>query len=173
MAIKEEDLEMNLHTLTNSNGAKHRRKRVGRGNGSGFGETCGKGQKGQLSRAGHNRKPGFEGGQMRFVRRIPKRGFTNPTEIIYVPVNVGALACFDDGATVDCELLATSGLANAGADGVKILGTGELDKKLTVRANAFSTSARAKIEAAGGTCELIVFEKPEADAAEADAGTEK
>ncbi len=146
---------MDLQTLKNTKGATRKRKRLGRGPGSGTGKTCGKGHKGQMARKGNKHKPGFEGGQMRLVRRVPKRGFTNPTAITYMPVNIGDLSCFDNGTEVTTELLLKSGLANGGSDGVKILGCGEIDKKLTVKVRAFSDSAKAKIEAAGGSCEVV------------------
>lgn len=147
---------MNLHSLKNTPGARHRRKIVGRGESSGWGKTAGKGNKGQMARKGHKHKAGFEGGQMRLVRRIPKRGFTNPTRTSLLGVNVGVLDVFDDGAEVTWALLRSRGLARGRADGVKILGEGELKKKLTVKASAFSATARAKIEAAGGSCETVV-----------------
>jgi ribosomal protein L15 len=146
---------MNLHSLKNSSGAKHRAMRVGRGRGSGKGKTSGRGHKGQRSRSGSVRKPTFEGGQMPLVRRLPKRGFTHLKKYAWAPVNVGVLSCFDDGAEVTLEVLRKSGLANGRIDGVKILGNGTLEKKLTVKAAAFSETARAKIEKAGGTCEVI------------------
>jgi large subunit ribosomal protein L15 len=147
---------MNLHSLENVSGARSRRKRLGRGMGSGTGKTCGKGHKGQMARKGHKRKPGFEGGQMRLVRRVPKRGFKNPVRQAYRGVNVGALSCFAAGTEVTSEILKSAGLAQ-GQSGfkIKILGGGELDRKLTVKAPAFSQTARAKIEAAGGTCEVV------------------
>jgi large subunit ribosomal protein L15 len=145
---------MNLHTLTKTPGATKGRKRLGRGRASGTGKTSGKGHKGQMARKGHKRKIGFEGGQMRLIRRLPKRGFKNPTRIVYIPVNVGALDAFADGAEVTVEALRAGGLARGSADGIKILGRGELTRKLTVKAHAFSESARAKIEAVGGTCEV-------------------
>ncbi len=145
---------MNLHTLKNTPGARKNRKRVGRGMGSGTGKTSGRGHKGQMARKGATHKPGFEGGQMRLVRRIPKRGFTNPTRIEYVPVNVCDLERFDAGTDVTLAVLKDARLMNGPADGVKILGRGEITKKLTVKAHAFSASARSKIEAAGGTCEV-------------------
>jgi large subunit ribosomal protein L15 len=123
--------------------------------GSGKGKTCGKGHKGQMARKGHKRKPGFEGGQMRLLRRIPKRGFTNATRRILLPVNVADLNRFEQGATVTSAELRSAGLAKGAADGIKVLGRGELDRPLTVQADAFSASARAKIEAAGGTCEVV------------------
>jgi len=147
---------MNLHSLENGTGARHVRKRVGRGHASGKGKTSGKGHKGQMARKGHKHKPGFEGGQMRLVRRLPKRGFTNPTRTVYLPVNVSALDCFDDGAEVTSVALRKKGLINGCADGIKILGNGELAKKLTVKVHAFSATARSKIEAAGGACEIVV-----------------
>lgn len=146
---------MKLHSLKNTPGARQPRKRVGRGMGSGLGKTSGAGHKGQMARSGHKHKLGFEGGQMRLIRRIPKRGFKNPTSVVYVPVNVGDLDRFDDGAVVTTDALAAAGLVKARLDGVKILGDGDLKKKLTVRARAFSRSAREKIEAAGGTCEIV------------------
>lgn len=145
---------MELHTLTNSPGAKRPRKRIGRGTGSGTGKTSGHGHKGQMARKGHKRKLGFEGGQMRLVRRIPKRGFTNPCREEMTPVNLDALASFGNGAEVTAEALRLRGLVK-GRNAIKILGRGELNIKLTVKARAFSASARAKIEAAGGTCEVM------------------
>ncbi len=145
---------MNLHSLTNTSGARKPRKRLGRGMGSGTGKTCGKGHKGQMARKGHKRKPGFEGGQMRLVRRIPKRGFNNPTRKEYTPVNVGVLDCFDEGTEITQALLLKSGLAKSVKTGVKILGQGELTKKLAVKVQAYSETAKTKIEAAGGTCEV-------------------
>lgn len=146
---------MNLHSLTNTPGARVRRMRVGRGMGSGKGKTCGRGNKGQMARPGHKHKPGFEGGQMRLIRRIPKRGFHNPTRRAFVPVNVCELARFDDGAVIDSAVLRAGGLVKRARDGIKILGQGRIEKKLTVRAQAFSAGARSKIEAAGGACEVI------------------
>jgi len=128
--------------------------RVGRGEGSGKGKTCGRGHKGQMSRKGSQHKPGFEGGQMRLVRRVPKRGFTNPTRKSYSAVNVADLCRFDEGSEITPAVLRSCGLVRKAPGGVKILGCGELDRKLTVKAQAFSSAARAKIEAAGGTCEV-------------------
>ena len=144
---------MKLHDLHNAPGTRHRRKRVGRGEASGWGRTAGRGNKGQHSRAGSGFRPTFEGGQMPLIRRLPKRGFNHPSKTLYHVVNVAALNVFDDGAEVTPETLAARGLAKGRADGLKVLGAGELKKKLTVRAHAFSASARAKIEAAGGRCE--------------------
>lgn len=143
---------MDLHTLSATPGSKHRRKRVGRGMGSGTGKTSGKGHKGQMARKGNKHKAGFEGGQMRLIRRLPKRGFTNPTRTQYIGVNVKALNRFDADTDVTPDLLRAVGLANGRCDGIKILGVGELDRKLSVTASAFSAAARTKIEAAGGTC---------------------
>lgn len=147
---------MRLHDLKPVPGAKHRRKRLGIGESSGHGKTSGRGGKGQTARSGSSIRPGFEGGQMPLIRRIPKRGFNNARFAIrYIPVNVGDLNRFEDGTRVDEALLRQVGLANGRADGIKILGEGELKRKLTVCAHAFSASARAKIEALGGTCELV------------------
>ena len=146
---------MRLHDLKPRPGAKHRRKRLGQGESSGHGKTSGRGGKGQTARSGSSIRIGFEGGQMPLIRRIPKRGFNNARFTTrYLPVNVEALNCFDEGARVDEPALRTNGLVNGRGDGVKVLGDGELNKKLTVCAHAFSASARAKIEAKGGTCEI-------------------
>jgi large subunit ribosomal protein L15 len=147
---------MRLHDLKPRPGAKHRRKRLGQGESSGHGKTSGRGGKGQTARSGSSIRIGFEGGQMPLIRRIPKRGFNNTRHgTRYLPVNLETLNRFDDGARVDEAALRSVGLANGRSDGVKILGDGELTKKLTVTAHAFSASAKAKIEAKGGTCELI------------------
>lgn len=146
---------MDLTSLKNTKGARKTRKRVGRGDGSGHGKTSCRGEKGQMARSGHKRRPGFEGGQMRMIRRIPKRGFTNATRISYVPVNISALNGFAADTVVDADTLRSAGLASGGGTLVKVLGGGALDRKLTVKAHAFSASARAKIEAAGGKCEVI------------------
>jgi len=146
---------MNLHELSPAPGSKKDRKRVGRGPGSGLGKTAGRGEKGQKSRSGYSRRPGFEGGQMPLVRRVPKRGFTNVFRTEYATVNVGELAGREDlGERVDPEALAEKGLVRKGRP-VKILGDGEIDRALTVAAHKFSKSARAKIEGAGGTCEEL------------------
>lgn len=147
---------MRLHNLKPRPGSKHRRKRLGQGESSGRGKTAGRGGKGQTARSGSSIRIGFEGGQMPLIRRIPKRGFNNTRfAIVHAPVNVGALNQFEDGARVDETALRSVGLANGKADGVKILGTGELTKKLTVVASAVSASAKAKIEAKGGTVEIV------------------
>jgi large subunit ribosomal protein L15 len=153
---------MRLHNLKPRPGAKHRRKRLGQGESSGHGKTSGRGGKGQTARSGSSIRIGFEGGQMPLIRRIPKRGFNNARHATrYIPVNLEALNQFSDGARVDFESLRKAGLANGKAAGVKILGTGELTRKLTVTAHAFSASARAKIEGKGGACEVIAPKKVE------------
>jgi large subunit ribosomal protein L15 len=147
---------MRLHDLKPRPGAKHRRKRLGQGESSGHGKTSGRGGKGQTARSGSSIRIGFEGGQMPLIRRIPKRGFNNARHAIrYVPVNLDALNQFDDGAKVDLASLQKAGLANGPVKRIKILGDGELSKKLTVTAHAFSATARAKIEAKGGVCDVV------------------
>ena len=146
---------MKLNQLTATPGATKERKRIGRGYGSGNGKTAGKGHKGQKARAGHGQQPGFEGGQMPLQRRIPKRGFNNIFAKEIVSVNVGTLNKFEDGAAVDAAALIQAGIIKKSCDGVKILSNGELNKKLTVKANTFSEAAKAKIEAAGGKAEVI------------------
>ncbi|MBR2191555.1 MAG: 50S ribosomal protein L15 [Eubacterium sp.] len=147
---------MDLSNLKPADGSKHSDNfRRGRGHGSGNGKTAGKGHKGQKARSGGGTRPGFEGGQMPLYRRIPKRGFTNINSKDIVGINVSALERFDDGAEVTVETLVESGVVSNPRDGVKILGNGELTKKLTVKVNAFSASAKEKIEAAGGSCEVI------------------
>jgi large subunit ribosomal protein L15 len=140
---------MKLSDLKPRAGSKHSRKRVGRGPGSGLGHTAGKGEKGQKSRSGYSRRPGFEGGQMPLTRRVPKRGFTNIFKVEYATVNLSQLDGL--GATIDPDILRERGLARAGKK-VKILGDGEVKAALQVRADKFSRAAREKIEAAGGTC---------------------
>jgi large subunit ribosomal protein L15 len=147
---------MRLHDLKPRPGAKHRRKRLGQGESSGHGKTSGRGGKGQTARSGSSIRIGFEGGQMPLIRRLPKRGFNNARHTTrYVAVNLEALNRFDEGARVGVESLKRAGLANGRWHGIKILGDGELTKKLQVSAHAFSASARAKIEAKGGACEVI------------------
>jgi large subunit ribosomal protein L15 len=147
---------MRLHDLKPRPGAKHRRKRLGQGESSGHGKTSGRGGKGQSARSGASIRVGFEGGQMPLIRRIPKRGFNNARHATrYIPVNLDDLNQFDDGARIDEAALRKAGLANGSGDGVKVLGRGELTKRLTVQAHAFSASAKAKIEGAGGVCELV------------------
>ncbi|MCB6202373.1 50S ribosomal protein L15 [Extibacter muris] len=146
---------MDLSNLRPADGAKQSDNfRRGRGHGSGNGKTAGKGHKGQKARSGATR-PGFEGGQMPLYRRIPKRGFTNRNSKDIVGINVSALEVFDNDAVVSVETLLEQGIVKNPKDGVKILGNGELTKKLTVQANAFSAGAVAKIEALGGKAEVI------------------
>lgn len=145
---------MELSNLRPAAGSKHNDFRRGRGHASGNGKTAGKGHKGQKARSGATR-PGFEGGQMPLYRRIPKRGFTNRNTKDIVAINVSALERFESGSEVDIPALLSLGVIKNERDGVKILGNGELSKKLTVKVNAFSEGAKAKIEAAGGTCEVI------------------
>ena len=146
---------MKLNQLTATPGATKERKRIGRGYGAGTGKTAGKGHKGQKARAGHGMRPGFEGGQMPMQRRLPKRGFNNIFAKEIVSINVGSLNKFEDGASVDAAALVEAGIIKKTCDGVKILSNGELKKKLTVKANAFSQAAKEKIEAAGGKAEVI------------------
>ena len=151
---------MRLHNLKPNVGAKHRRKRLGQGESSGHGKTSGRGGKGQSARSGSSIRPGFEGGQMPLIRRIPKRGFNNARHTTsYVPANLDSLNKFDDGARVDEAALRSLGIANGPGDGIKILGGGELKKKLTVSAHAFSASAKSKIEGLGGVCEIATRSK--------------
>jgi large subunit ribosomal protein L15 len=149
-------MTMRLHNLKPRPGAKHRKKRLGQGESSGHGKTSGRGGKGQSARSGSSIRPTFEGGQMPLFRRLPKRGFNNSRfATTYIIVNVDSLNVFDNGARVDQDALRKSGLANGkSSGGIKILGDGELTKKLTVVADAFSASARKQIEAAGGACEV-------------------
>ncbi|MDE6404787.1 MAG: 50S ribosomal protein L15 [Lachnospiraceae bacterium] len=146
---------MELSNLRPAKGSVHSDNfRRGRGHGSGNGKTAGKGHKGQKARSGAPR-PGFEGGQMPLYRRLPKRGFTNRNSKEIVGLNLSVLEVFDNGATVDVEALIEKGIVKNPRDGVKILGNGELTKKLDVKVNAFSASAKEKIEALGGTAEVI------------------
>jgi len=147
---------MDLHSLQTTEGSKHRKIRLGRGRASGKGKTSGRGHKGQMARTGSVHKPLFEGGQMPLVRKLPKRGFNNFTRKTILPVNLDALSkAFNDGEEVTIETLQQKGLVNGRFDGVKILGNGSLDKKLTIKVTAFSASAKEKIEAAGGSCETV------------------
>ncbi len=148
---------MKMHELKPAEGAKTAAKRLGRGIGSGLGKTSGKGHKGQKARSGGGVRPGFEGGQMPLVRRIPKRGFNNRFRKVYSIVNIAALEDkFENGAVVDAEALIVSGILSKIEDaGVKILGNGELTKSLTVKANKFSASAKEAIEKAGGSVEEL------------------
>ena len=147
---------MKLHTLYQPEGAVKARKRVGRGVATGNGKTAGKGHKGQNARSGGGVRPGFEGGQLPLFRRLPKRGFSNaPFKIEYATINVSDLEKFEDGAVITPELLKEMGILKQQLDGVKVLGNGELTKKVTVKANRFSKTAVEKIEKIGGKAEVI------------------
>ena len=151
---------MRLHDLKPRPGAKHRRKRLGQGESSGHGKTSGRGGKGQTARSGSSIRIGFEGGQMPLIRRMPKRGFNNARHTTrYVGVNLDSLNQFDNGAKVGVDAFRKAGLANGPVKLIKVLGDGELSKKLVVSAHAFSATARTKIEAQGGTCEVIAIKK--------------
>ena len=146
---------MKLHDLKPAVGATTAPKRLGRGTGSGLGKTSGKGHKGAKARSGGGKRPGFEGGQLTLIRRLPKRGFTNNFRTEYVAINVDRLEVFEDGMTVGPVELIQYGIIKKIEDGVKIMGNGELTKKLTVQAMKFTASAKEKIEAAGGKVEVI------------------
>lgn len=146
---------MKLHELHPAEGSVASQKRLGRGAGSGLGKTSGKGHKGAKARSGGGKRPGFEGGQMPLYRRVPKRGFNNVFGTEYATVNVERLECFEDGAVVDAAALLEKKIIRKELDGVKILGSGELTKKLTVKAAKFSACAKEKIEAVGGKAEVI------------------
>ena len=146
---------MKLNELSPAPGSVKKSFRVGRGAGSGNGKTAGAGHKGQKARSGRSVRPGFEGGQMPLARRVPKRGFVNIFAKEYVGINVDVLEKFEDGAVIDAQTIREAGIVKNSRDGIKILGRGELTKKLTVRAAAFSESAKQKIEAAGGKAEVI------------------
>ena len=145
---------MKLHELQPAAGSTTAAKRLGRGVGSGLGKTSGKGHKGAKARSGGGKRPGFEGGQMPLYRRVPKKGFKNPFRVDYATVNVGALEVFENGATVTVEELKNAGLVKKTLAGVKILGNGDLTKKLTVEAAKFTETAKNKIEALGGKAEV-------------------
>ena len=148
---------MDLSSLYSTPGSNKKSKRLGRGESSGKGKTSGKGNKGQMARKGHKRKVNFEGGQMPLLRRLPKRGFKNINRIAYTPVNFVVLNEFEDGAVVDATMLMSAGFVRKfEKGGFKVLAKGELTRKLTVKANKFSAQAKAKIEALGGTCEVVV-----------------
>ncbi len=142
---------MNLATLRPPEGSRKKKKRVGRGDGSGHGGTAGKGAKGQNARSGHSVRPGFEGGQMPLSRRLPKRGFKNPLRRIIATVNIEQLKRFPEGSVIDRETLLTEGLVTRKADGIKVLGKGEISFPLSLKVDMVSEGARQKIEAAGGT----------------------
>jgi large subunit ribosomal protein L15 len=147
-------MSMRLHSLKPREGSRHRRKRRGCGESSGHGKTSGRGHKGQKARSGGSVRPGFEGGQMPLVRRIPKRGFSNARfRTRYAPVNVGALNVFEDGAEVNEAVLRGRGIVNGRWDGVKLLADGELTRRLTIRVDAASAGAREKVQKAGGSVE--------------------
>ena len=146
---------MKLHELHPAEGSTTAQKRLGRGSGSGLGKTSGKGHKGAKARSGGGKRPGFEGGQMPLYRRVPKRGFSNVFRTEYAEVNVERLEAFEDGETVNAQALLEKKIIRKELDGVKILGGGELTKKLTVQAAKFSASAKEKIEAVGGKAEVI------------------
>ena len=146
---------MKLNELKPAEGSTTAARRLGRGTGSGLGKTSGKGHKGAKARSGGGKRPGFEGGQMPLTRQLPKRGFTNIFAKEYATVNVGDLDCFENGTEVTLELLLAKRIVRKELDGLKVLGNGELTKKLTVRASAFSASAKEKIEKAGGVAEVI------------------
>ena len=147
---------MKLHTMYPAEGATKTRKRVGRGVGSGLGKTSGRGENGQKSRSGYSHKAGFEGGQLPLYRRLPKRGFSNAMfKKVYAVINVSDLKKFEDGTEVTPELLFEMGIIKKQLAGIKVLGNGELEKKLTVRAHKFSSIAKQKIEAAGGKAEVM------------------
>ena len=146
---------MKLHDLKPAVGATTAPKRLGRGVGSGLGKTSGKGHKGAKARSGGGKRPGFEGGQMPLYRRVPKRGFTNIFGVDYAAVNVERLEVFEDGATVDAQALLDAGIIKKTLAGIKIMGNGELTKKLNVKAAKFTASAKEKIEAVGGKAEVI------------------
>lgn len=156
-------MSITLHNLHPNKGATKTKKRLGRGRGSGTGKTSGKGVKGQKARAGHHgARFAFEGGQMPMPRRIPKRGFKNPNRVEVFPINVALLEkMFDNGATVDLEVLRTKGVVPKLVDTFKILGEGELTKKLTIKAHRVSETAKSKIEAAGGTVTIIETSAPQ------------
>ena len=146
---------MKLHDLQPAAGSTKTRKCKGRGMGSGNGKTAGRGHKGQWARSGGGVRPGFEGGQMPLYRRVPKKGFTNIFGTDYECINVEALEVFENDTVVTEELLRAAGMIHNSKDGLKVLGNGELTKKLTVKAAKFTASAKEKIEAVGGTCEVI------------------
>ena len=146
---------MKLHELHPAEGSTTAPKRLGRGSGSGLGKTSGKGHKGAKARSGGGKRPGFEGGQMPLYRRVPKRGFNNVFGTEYAEVNVERLEAFEDGAVVDAKALLEARIIRKELDGVKVLGGGELTKKLTVKAAKFTASAKEKIEAVGGKAEVI------------------
>lgn len=154
---------MRLHTLKNRPGARTRTRRLGHGESSGRGKTSGRGGKGQTARAGGTLRVGFEGGQMPLIRRIPKRGFNNARHRVeYLAINLAALSGFTADSVVDEKALREAGVARGKVGRIKVLGDGELDRRLIVHAHAFSASARSKIEKAGGECHVVAFRTPPA-----------
>ena len=149
-------MSFELHSLKRSRGANRNRKRVGRGPGSGNGVKAGRGDKGQKSRSGYSMRPGFEGGQMPLYRRLPKRGFFNKFSKKYVVLNVRDLEQFEEGTQVSPEFLLETGFVRSMKDGLRILGEGELNRKVSVKAHHVTDSARKKIEAAGGNVEVVI-----------------
>lgn len=165
---------MDLKQLKSNKGARHRRKRVGRGNGSGLGTYSGRGMNGQNARSGGKRRPGFEGGQTTFIQRMPKlRGFKNPAGTVYQVVNVGDLNVFKDGSTVDKKALLKKNLVSRKQALVKVLGDGKLEKKLTVTVDAVSQSAEKKITKAGGSIETTEKKKKASEKAKKEEPKEK
>jgi large subunit ribosomal protein L15 len=153
---KQEFKMIKLHSLEVAPGSKHRRKRVGRGDGSGLGGTCGRGHKGQLSRSGATKRPHFEGGQIPLFRRLPKRGFKSFNRVAFYTINLEKLeANFNAGDVIDSEVLHSKGLIGKHDYALKVLANGEVTKAFTVKANKFSKAAQTAIEAAGGKCEII------------------
>lgn len=147
---------MKLHTMHPNEGATKKRKIVGRGVGSGLGKTSGRGEKGQKARSGYSHKPGFEGGQLPLYRRLPKRGFTNAMfKVRYAVINLDDLNKFENDAVVTPEILKEMGLVKKGLDGIKVLGSGKLEKKIVVKAHKFSNTAKEQIEKLGGKAEVI------------------
>ena len=146
---------MRLNELKAPVGSHHRKKRVGRGEGSGHGKTCTRGQKGQRARSGEGKRPGFEGGQTPLIKRLPKRGFTNPFKKVFEIVNLSRLDIFQENAVVTPESLVENNIVKDSGSTIKILGDGEIRKPLTVRAHAFSASAKEKIEKVGGKAEVL------------------
>lgn len=146
---------MRLHELRPPKGARKTRKRVGRGEGSGLGKTCGRGHKGQRSRSGASMNPGFEGGQMPLQRRVPKRGFTNIFKKKFALINLRDLASFESGSVIDPEALVAAGLIGSKSDKVKLLGLGEINRPLTLKVHGVSAQARQAVESAGGAVELL------------------
>lgn len=161
---------MELHTLKSNPGARKKRKRVGRGPGSGQGKTAGKGHKGAKARAGYSRRLGFEGGQTPLHRRLPKRGFNHESRSPFAIINLDVLdAAFETGTEITTDMLVAAGVAKSAKGGIKVLGRGEVTKSFTLKVQAISPSAEAKIVAAGGTVQIVETTAPAADAGQAQA----